>query len=81
VVWSELQKAGGGWAKQRLLLSADPTLSAVEAYARHRTVEPLFAAVKLIDGICSWSMRPRCSLGLRAPFPTESCCRLRVSGW
>ena len=46
-VWCELQKGGGGWAKQRLLLSTDLTLLAfevVEAYANRWTVEPLFAA-------------------------------------
>src|SRR5215218_7751603 len=46
-VWCELQKRGGGWAKQRLLLSTDPTLSAVavvEAYANRWTVEPLLTA-------------------------------------
>jgi len=40
-VWCELQKAGGGWAKQRLLLSTDLTLSAVEvveAYANRWTM-------------------------------------------
>src|SRR5918998_6349431 len=52
-VWCELQKRGGGWAKQRLLPSTDPALSAVaiaEAYANRWTVEPLFAALKLSDG-------------------------------
>src|SRR5918996_1913927 len=36
MVWCELEKPGGGWAKARLLLSTDPTLSApaiVEAYS------------------------------------------------
>ena len=53
-VWCELAKPQGGWAKQRLLLSTDPHLSApavVEAYANHWSVEPLFAALKLTDGM------------------------------
>ncbi len=36
------RRHGGGWAKQRLLLSTDPTLSAVEvveAYANRWTIE------------------------------------------
>jgi hypothetical protein len=61
-VWCELQKRGGGWAKQRLLLSTDPTLSAVEvveAYANRWTVEPLFAALKLTDGMGAMWQRSR----------------------
>jgi hypothetical protein len=53
-VWCELAKAQGSWAKPRLLLSTDTALSAqavVEAYARRWTVEPLFAALKLTDGM------------------------------
>jgi DDE superfamily endonuclease len=53
-VWCELAKPQGGWAKQRLLLSTDPDLSAsavVEAYAQRWSVEPLFAALKLTDGM------------------------------
>jgi hypothetical protein len=61
-VWCELQKASGGWAKQRLLLSTDLTLSAVkvvEAYANRWTVEPLFAALKLTDGVGAMWQRSR----------------------
>jgi len=64
-VWCELQKRGGGWAKQRLLLSTDPTLSAVEvveAYANRWTVEPLFAALKLTDGMGAMWQRSRAVL-------------------
>jgi len=53
-VWCELAKPQGDWAKQRLLLSTDPHLSApavVEAYANRWSVEPLFAALKLTDGM------------------------------
>jgi DDE superfamily endonuclease len=61
-VWCELQKSGGGWAKRRLLLSTDPALSAVavvEAYANRWTVEPLFAALKLTDGMGAMWQRSR----------------------
>src|SRR3954464_1141950 len=64
-VWCELQKRGGGWAKQRLLLSTDPTLSAVEvveAYANRWCVEPLFAALKLTDGLGAMWQRSRAVL-------------------
>ena len=64
-VWCELQKRGGGWAKQCLLLSTDPTLSAVEiveAYANRWTVEPLFAALKLTDGMGAMWQRSRAVL-------------------
>ena len=53
-VWCELATPQGGWAKQRLLLCTDPDLSApavVEAHAHRWTVEPLFAALKLTDGM------------------------------
>jgi hypothetical protein len=56
VVWCELEKRPGGWAKARLLLSTDPTLSApaiVEAYCRRWSIEPLFrdlrASVKISE--------------------------------
>ena len=58
----ELQKRGGGWAKPRLLLSTDPAMSAVavvEAYANRWTVEPLFAALKLTDGMGAMRQRSR----------------------
>ena len=64
-VWCELEKRGGGWAKQRLLLSTDPTLSAVaivEAYSNRWTVEPLFAALKLTDGLGAMWQRGRTAL-------------------
>jgi DDE superfamily endonuclease len=64
-VWCELQKRGGGWAKQRLLLSTDPAMSAVaiaEAYANRWTVEPLFAALKLSDGVGAMWRRGRTAL-------------------
>ena len=65
-VWCELAKrGGGGWAKQRLLLSTDTALSAlaiVEAYANRRTVEPLFAALKLTDGLGAMWQRGRTAL-------------------
>ncbi len=47
-----LQKRGGRWAKQRLLLSTDPTLSAVEvveAYANRWTVEVVFPQLTKMD--------------------------------
>jgi hypothetical protein len=57
VVWCELQK-GSGWAKARLLLSTDPTLSApVEAYSRRWSIEPLFRDLKsLFDYLASISL-------------------------
>ena len=64
-VWCGLQKRGGGWAKQRLLLSTDPAMSAVaiaEAYANRWTVEPLFAALKLSDGVGAMWRRGRTAL-------------------
>src|SRR5829696_8913680 len=64
-VWCELQKRGGGWAKQRLLLSTDPALSAVdvvEAYANRWTIEPLFATLKLTDGLGAMWQRSRAVL-------------------
>jgi hypothetical protein len=64
-VWCELQRRGGGWAKQRLLLSTDPAMSAVaivEAYASRWTVEPLLAALKLSDGLGAMWQRGRTAL-------------------
>ena len=64
-VWCELEKRGGGWAKQRLLLSTDPTMSAVaivEAYSQRWTIEPLFAARKLSDGLGAMWQRGRTAL-------------------
>jgi hypothetical protein len=65
-VWCELEKrGGGGWAKPRRLLSTDPTLSAVaivEAYSKRWAVEPLFAALKLSDGMGAMWQRGRTAL-------------------
>ena len=64
-VWCELEKRGGGWAKQRLLLSTDPAMSAVaivEAYSKRWAVEPLFAALKLGDGLGAMWQRGRTAL-------------------
>ncbi len=65
-VWCELEKRGGGrWAKQRLLLSTDTALSAsaiVEAYAKRWAIEPLFAALKLTDGLGAMWQRGRTAL-------------------
>jgi hypothetical protein len=64
-VWCELRKRGGGWAKQRLLLSTDPDLSAtaiVETYAKRWTIEPLLTALKLTDGMGAMWQRGRMAL-------------------
>src|SRR3982750_4152427 len=64
-VWCELQKRGGGWAKPRLLLSTDTAMSAVaivEAYSKGWAVEPLFAALKLSDGLGAMWQRGRTAL-------------------
>src|SRR6185295_5068433 len=64
-VWCELQKGSGGWAKARLLLSTDPTLSApaiVEAYSRRWTIEPLFRDLKTVDGLGAMWQRGRIAL-------------------
>jgi hypothetical protein len=64
VVWCELQK-GSGWAKARLLLSTDPTLSApaiVEAYSGRWTIEPLFRDLKTVDGLGAMWQRGRIAL-------------------
>ena len=64
-VWCELAKPQGGWAKQRLLLCTDLDLSApavVEAYAQRWSVEPLFAALKLTDGMGAMWQRGRRTL-------------------
>src|ERR671911_106161 len=63
-VWCELQK-GSGWAKVRLLLSTDPTLSAlaiVEAYSGRWTIEPLFRDSKMVDGLGAMWQRGRIAL-------------------
>src|SRR3954464_6136368 len=60
--WCELQK-GSGWAKARLLLSTDPTLSApVEAYSGRWTIEPLFRDLKTVDGLGAMWQRGRIAL-------------------
>jgi hypothetical protein len=98
-VWCELAKPQGGWAKQRLLLCTDLDLSApavVEAYAQRWSVEPLFAALKLTDGMGAMWQRGRRTL-LRWPHlvqigrallvlltaraEPEVLALLRVGGW
>jgi len=62
VVWCELAK-GSGWAKVRLLLSTDPTLSApaiVEAYSKRWSIEPLFRDLKMVDGLGAMWQRGAC---------------------
>jgi DDE superfamily endonuclease len=98
-VWCELETRGGGWAKQRLLLCTDPDLSApavVEAYAQRWSVEPLFAALKLTDGMGAMWQRGRTALLrwlhlvqigrallvlLTARAEPEVLALLRVGGW
>jgi hypothetical protein len=63
-VWCELEKRDG-WATQRLLLSTDPALSApaiVEAYSKRWSAEPLFNALKLVDGMGAMWQRGRTAL-------------------
>jgi hypothetical protein len=63
-VWCELETRGG-WARQRLLLSTDPALSApaiVAAYSKRWSAEPLFNALKLIDGMGVMWQRGRTAL-------------------
>jgi hypothetical protein len=65
VVWCELAKSSGGWAKARLLLSTDPTLSApaiVEAYSKRWSIEPLFRDLKIVDGLGAMWQRGRTTL-------------------
>ena len=89
----------GGWAKQRLLLCTDLDLSApavVEAYAQRWSVEPLFAALKLTDGMGAMWQRGRRTLLrwlhlvqigrallvlLTARAEPEVLALLRVGGW
>jgi hypothetical protein len=55
----------GGWARQRLLLSTDPTLSApaiVEVHFNRWSAEPLFYALKLTDGMGAMWQRGRTAL-------------------
>src|SRR3954466_2092281 len=62
--WCELEK-GSGWAKARLLLSTDPTLSAlaiVEAYSGRWSIEPLFRDLKMVDGLGAMWQRGRTTL-------------------
>src|SRR3954462_3157636 len=62
--WCELAK-GSGWAKVRLLLSTDPTLSApaiVEAYSKRWSIEPLFRDLKMVDGLGAMWQRGRATL-------------------
>src|SRR5215203_5991420 len=98
-VWCELEKRGGGWAKQRLLLSTAPAMSAVaivEAYSQRWTIEPLFAALKLSDGLGAMWQRGRTALLrwlhlvqigrallvlLTAKAEPQTLALLRVGGW
>src|SRR3954469_286228 len=62
--WGGLGK-GPGWAKVRLLLSTDPTLSApaiVEAYSKRWSIEPLFRDLKMVDGLGAMWQRGRTTL-------------------
>ena len=62
VRWCELER-GSGWAKARLLLSTDPTLSApVEAYSKRWSIEPLFRDLKMVDGLGAMWQRGRTTL-------------------
>ena len=66
MVWCELEKPDGGWAKARLLLSTDPTLSApaiVEAYSGRWSIEPLFRDLKTVDGLGGPSKDWGCGVG------------------
>jgi hypothetical protein len=99
-VWCELAKRGGaGWAKPRLLLATETELSAVaiiEAYANRWSVEPLFAALKLGDGLGAMWQRGRTALLrwlhlvqisrallvlLTARAEPQTLALLRVGGW
>jgi len=98
-VWCELEKRGGGWAKQRLLLSTDTALSAsaiIEAYANRWAIEPLFAALKLTDGLGAMWQRGRMALLrwlhlmqigrallvlLTAKAEPQTLALLRIGGW
>jgi DDE superfamily endonuclease len=65
VVWCELEQRPGGWARARLLLSTDPSLSApaiVEAYSGRWTIEPLFRDLKVVDGLGVLWQRGRSTL-------------------
>ena len=65
MVWCELEKPGGGWAKARLLLSTDPALSApaiVEDYSKRWSIEPLFRDLKMVDGLGAMWQRGRVTL-------------------
>jgi hypothetical protein len=65
MVWCELEKPGGGWAKARLLLSTDPALSApaiVEDYSKRWSIEPLFRDLKTVDGLGALWQRGRVTL-------------------
>src|SRR5215213_3752159 len=84
-VWCELRERGGGWARPRLLLSTDPALSAaaiVEAYASRWTVEPLFAALKLTDGLgAMWQSGRALLVLLTAKAEPPTVALVRLGGW
>jgi hypothetical protein len=63
-VWVSLRKAEG-WAKDRLLLSTDPTLSAeavITSYSRRWSIEPMFNSLKNAEGLKELWMRRRAVL-------------------
>jgi len=65
VVWCELEKRAGGWARARLLLSTNAALSApdiVEAYSKRWSIEPLFRDLKTVDGLGAMWQRGRSTL-------------------
>jgi Transposase DDE domain len=65
MVWCELEKPGGGWARTRLLLSTNAALSApaiVEAYSNRWSIEPLFRDLKMVDGLGAMWQRGRVTL-------------------
>ena len=62
---SRRSAASAGWAKPRPLPSTDPALSAaavIQACSNRWTVEPLFAALKLTDGLGAMWQRGRTAL-------------------
>jgi hypothetical protein len=63
-VWVSLRKAEG-WAKDRLLLSTDPTLSAeavIASSSRRWSIEPMFNSLKNAEGLKELGMRRRAVL-------------------
>jgi hypothetical protein len=85
-VWCELEKRGG-WARQRLLLSTDPALSApaiVEAYSNRWSTEPLStpSSSPTAWARCGSAAAPPCCAGCtssRSAAPFWSCSPPRPS--